>query len=301
MSASTHRLLLVHAHPDDESITTGATMAYYAAQGAAVTLLTCTLGEEGEILVPRVRAARGGAGRPARRAAHRRAGRRDGGARRRRSPLPRRGRALPRQRHDGHAGQRAPAGRSGGPTPDPDVFDAAVAAAVERHPRGAAAGDRHLRRQRRLRPPRPRHGPPGGHRRGRTRRRRRLRRGPAVGRGEVLLDRRPRSRCCARDSRRCAAAPTCRSTSPRSTTCRSGSTTTSSPPTIDATDFVAAKTRRAGRAPHPGRRRRRVLRAVEQAGPRDQRGGALPAGAAASSGPSATPTAARPICSRGWS
>ena len=52
MSASTPRLLLVHAHPDDESITTGATMAYYAARGAVVTLLTCTLGEEGEILVP---------------------------------------------------------------------------------------------------------------------------------------------------------------------------------------------------------------------------------------------------------
>src|SRR3954463_8525309 len=46
------RLLLVHAHPDDESITTGATMAYYVARGAQVTLLTCTLGEEGEILVP---------------------------------------------------------------------------------------------------------------------------------------------------------------------------------------------------------------------------------------------------------
>lgn len=46
------RLLLVHAHPDDESITTGATMAHYAAYGVEVTLLTCTLGEEGEILVP---------------------------------------------------------------------------------------------------------------------------------------------------------------------------------------------------------------------------------------------------------
>ncbi|MEP7021497.1 MAG: N-acetyl-1-D-myo-inositol-2-amino-2-deoxy-alpha-D-glucopyranoside deacetylase [Pseudonocardiales bacterium] len=46
------RMLLVHAHPDDESITSGATMAYYAASGAAVTLLTCTLGEEGEVLVP---------------------------------------------------------------------------------------------------------------------------------------------------------------------------------------------------------------------------------------------------------
>jgi N-acetyl-1-D-myo-inositol-2-amino-2-deoxy-alpha-D-glucopyranoside deacetylase len=46
------RLLLVHAHPDDETIGTGATMAHYAAEGAAVTLVTCTLGEEGEVLVP---------------------------------------------------------------------------------------------------------------------------------------------------------------------------------------------------------------------------------------------------------
>ncbi|MER5998931.1 N-acetyl-1-D-myo-inositol-2-amino-2-deoxy-alpha-D-glucopyranoside deacetylase [Nonomuraea angiospora] len=44
------RLLLVHAHPDDESIGTGATMAKYAAQGAHVTLVTCTLGEEGEVI-----------------------------------------------------------------------------------------------------------------------------------------------------------------------------------------------------------------------------------------------------------
>ncbi|MDQ1718388.1 MAG: N-acetyl-D-myo-inositol-2-amino-2-deoxy-alpha-D-glucopyranoside deacetylase [Pseudonocardiales bacterium] len=46
------RLLLVHAHPDDESIGTGATMAKYVAAGDHVTLVTCTLGEEGEILVP---------------------------------------------------------------------------------------------------------------------------------------------------------------------------------------------------------------------------------------------------------
>ena len=46
------RLLLVHAHPDDETIGTGATMAKYAAEGALVTLVTCTLGEEGEILEP---------------------------------------------------------------------------------------------------------------------------------------------------------------------------------------------------------------------------------------------------------
>ena len=46
------RLLLVHAHPDDETIGSGATMARYAAEGAGVTLITCTLGELGEILVP---------------------------------------------------------------------------------------------------------------------------------------------------------------------------------------------------------------------------------------------------------
>ncbi len=46
------RLLLVHAHPDDETIGTGATMAKYAAEHALVTLVTCTLGEEGEVLVP---------------------------------------------------------------------------------------------------------------------------------------------------------------------------------------------------------------------------------------------------------
>ena len=46
------RMLLVHAHPDDETIGQGATMAKYAARGTQVTLVTCTLGEEGEVLVP---------------------------------------------------------------------------------------------------------------------------------------------------------------------------------------------------------------------------------------------------------
>jgi len=46
------RLLLVHAHPDDETINNGATMARYVDEGAHVTLITCTLGEEGEVLVP---------------------------------------------------------------------------------------------------------------------------------------------------------------------------------------------------------------------------------------------------------
>jgi N-acetyl-1-D-myo-inositol-2-amino-2-deoxy-alpha-D-glucopyranoside deacetylase len=46
------RMLLVHAHPDDETINNGATMAMYAKNGARVTLVTCTRGEEGEVLVP---------------------------------------------------------------------------------------------------------------------------------------------------------------------------------------------------------------------------------------------------------
>lgn len=45
-------MLLVHAHPDDEAIGTGAIMAKYAAAGVHVALVTCTLGEEGEVLVP---------------------------------------------------------------------------------------------------------------------------------------------------------------------------------------------------------------------------------------------------------
>ncbi|MFG2954522.1 N-acetyl-1-D-myo-inositol-2-amino-2-deoxy-alpha-D-glucopyranoside deacetylase [Streptomyces sp. NPDC048291] len=49
------RLLLVHAHPDDESINNGATMARYAAHGAHVTLVTCTLGEGGEVIPPELR------------------------------------------------------------------------------------------------------------------------------------------------------------------------------------------------------------------------------------------------------
>lgn len=44
------RLLVVHAHPDDEAIPTGATMARYAAEGAEVHLVTCTRGEHGEIV-----------------------------------------------------------------------------------------------------------------------------------------------------------------------------------------------------------------------------------------------------------
>jgi N-acetyl-1-D-myo-inositol-2-amino-2-deoxy-alpha-D-glucopyranoside deacetylase len=44
--------MLVHAHPDDETIGNGVTMAKHVAEGGQVTLVTCTLGEEGEVLVP---------------------------------------------------------------------------------------------------------------------------------------------------------------------------------------------------------------------------------------------------------
>jgi N-acetyl-1-D-myo-inositol-2-amino-2-deoxy-alpha-D-glucopyranoside deacetylase len=51
-TAADRRMVLVHAHPDDEVINSAVVMAKYAAAGAHVTLVTCTLGEEGEILVP---------------------------------------------------------------------------------------------------------------------------------------------------------------------------------------------------------------------------------------------------------
>lgn len=49
-SHETPRLLFVHAHPDDETLTTGGTIAHYVANGADVTVVTCTLGEEGEVI-----------------------------------------------------------------------------------------------------------------------------------------------------------------------------------------------------------------------------------------------------------
>jgi N-acetyl-1-D-myo-inositol-2-amino-2-deoxy-alpha-D-glucopyranoside deacetylase len=49
-SQETPRLLFVHAHPDDETLTTGGTIARYAAAGADVVVVTCTLGEEGEVI-----------------------------------------------------------------------------------------------------------------------------------------------------------------------------------------------------------------------------------------------------------
>ncbi len=45
-------LLTVHAHPDDESSKVAATVARYHADGVHTVLVTCTGGEEGDILSP---------------------------------------------------------------------------------------------------------------------------------------------------------------------------------------------------------------------------------------------------------
>ena len=145
-------LLLVHAHPDDESIGTGATMAKYAAEGARVTLVTCTLGELGEIIPPDLRHLL-----PDELGQHRigeldracAALGVDG------PPLPRRRGPVPRLGDDGPAGQRRPAlllagrRRGGG------------GRARQGHRGGRGRRDRDLRRQRLLRASRSHPGPPG--------------------------------------------------------------------------------------------------------------------------------------------
>ena len=45
-------LLAVHAHPDDECISTGGILARYTAEGARTVLVTCTDGAVGEISDP---------------------------------------------------------------------------------------------------------------------------------------------------------------------------------------------------------------------------------------------------------
>lgn len=57
-------LLFVHAHPDDETLTCGITMAHHAAMGDSVHVLTCTLGEEGEVVPPELAHLQGAAGDP---------------------------------------------------------------------------------------------------------------------------------------------------------------------------------------------------------------------------------------------
>jgi N-acetyl-1-D-myo-inositol-2-amino-2-deoxy-alpha-D-glucopyranoside deacetylase len=47
-----HTLLAVHAHPDDETITTGGTLARYSAEGVRTVVVTCTQGELGWVFEP---------------------------------------------------------------------------------------------------------------------------------------------------------------------------------------------------------------------------------------------------------
>lgn len=49
-SLSGYRVVAVHAHPDDEAIATGGALSHLAARGADVTVITCTLGEQGEVI-----------------------------------------------------------------------------------------------------------------------------------------------------------------------------------------------------------------------------------------------------------
>ena len=64
------RLLFVHAHPDDETISTGVSLAHHARLGHDVHVLTCTLGEEGEVIPRELAHLEGAPGDPL--ASHRR-------------------------------------------------------------------------------------------------------------------------------------------------------------------------------------------------------------------------------------
>ena len=50
MPEVSERVLFVHAHPDDETISTGGTIALLVKRGAQVTVVTCTRGEQGEVI-----------------------------------------------------------------------------------------------------------------------------------------------------------------------------------------------------------------------------------------------------------
>ena len=45
-----YRVVAVHAHPDDETLFMGGTLATLAARGAEVIVITLTLGEDGEVI-----------------------------------------------------------------------------------------------------------------------------------------------------------------------------------------------------------------------------------------------------------
>ncbi len=53
--AAQEHILFVHAHPDDETIATGGTIATLLDRAATVTVLTCTRGERGEVVPPELK------------------------------------------------------------------------------------------------------------------------------------------------------------------------------------------------------------------------------------------------------
>ncbi|KGN43112.1 PIG-L family deacetylase [Knoellia aerolata] len=65
------RLLFVHAHPDDETLATGVAILHHVERGDDVHVLTCTLGEEGEVIPADLAHLEGAEGDPL--AVHRRA------------------------------------------------------------------------------------------------------------------------------------------------------------------------------------------------------------------------------------
>ncbi len=54
MAESTLRLMAVHAHPDDESSKGAASLAKYAHDGVGVMVVSCTGGERGDVLNPKL-------------------------------------------------------------------------------------------------------------------------------------------------------------------------------------------------------------------------------------------------------
>lgn len=56
------RLVAVHAHPDDETLATGLTLAHHVLAGDEVHVVTATLGEEGEVITPELAHLEGTAG-----------------------------------------------------------------------------------------------------------------------------------------------------------------------------------------------------------------------------------------------
>ena len=196
--------------PTTRSIATGATMARYAAEGAqrhAGDLHARRAGRD-----PRCRSWRSSRPTEADQLGGYRIGElaaRDGA--RSASPTTASSAGPGRLRDSGMMGtpaNDAPAGVLAGSRPTPRSSTRRWRPLVAGDPRGAPAGGRHLRRERRLRPSGPHHGPPGGHWPPSIGPRRSGVRQPASrGRSRRSTGPRRPSRCCAAASRRCATTP----------------------------------------------------------------------------------------------